>query len=93
MLRENTSALDNKTTASHAWGECLKQYMGPVKEVSASSFSTSKIPNVSDRGSPSSVTEVFVTFSEMIVFSSKWIEITVPNHPYRTLPTRASKLL
>lgn len=26
----------------------------------------------------------------MIVFSSKWTEITVPNHPQRIVPTRTS---
>lgn len=68
----------------------LKQHTRPAREVSASSFSTSKIPKVSDRSSPSSVTEVFVTLSNMIVFSSKWTEITVPNHPHRVVPTRTS---
>lgn len=24
VLRENTGALDNKTTASHTWGECFE---------------------------------------------------------------------
>lgn len=69
----------------------LKQHIRTAREVSASSFSTSKIPKVSDRSSPSSVTGVFVTLSEMNVFSSKWTDLTVPNHPHRIVPT--SKML
>lgn len=68
----------------------LKQHIRPANEVSASSFSTSQIPKVSDRSSPSSVTEVFVTLSEMTVFSSKLTEITVLNHPQRIVPKRTS---
>lgn len=67
----------------------LKQHTRPAREFSVSSFSASKIPKVSDRSSPSSVTGVFVTLSEMTVFSSKWIE-DVPNHLHRIVPTRTS---
>lgn len=68
----------------------LKQHIRPANEFSASSFSTSQIPKVPDRSSPSSVTEVFVTLSEMTVFSSKLTEITVLNHPQRIVPKRTS---
>lgn len=93
MLQENTSALDNKTTAAGPGASAAKRQARPTREVSALPFPPSallKFPQVSHGSSPNSITEVPVILSEMVVFSSKWIEITVPNHSHIMVPTRTT---
>lgn len=90
---EHTSALDNKTAAPCAQGECFEARCETWREVCALLLPTLallRFPWVSGRNSPSSITGVPVILSETIVFSSKLMAITVTNHPHRTVPTRTS---
>lgn len=90
---EHTSALDNKTAAPCAQGECFEAQCETWREVCALLLPTSallRFPWVSGRNSPSSITGVPVILSETIVFSSKLMAITVTNHPHRIVPTRTS---